>query len=122
MLEILDIVTGDIILSRQQTTKVLTRLHGCAGRSVPLLFTYGINRFSHEVAHFILLGHPKPKNDRRISQPRQVSTLNQKEILVAMVTCSDAATVVLTENCDIYVLHEYQCRKIASKLVCCMWG
>ena len=67
------------------------------------------------------LGHPKPKNDRRIGQPRQVSSLNQKEILVAMVTCSDAATVVLTENCDIYVLHEYQCRKIASKLVCCAY-
>lgn len=85
----------------------------CAGRFHTVLytkdsvFTFGLNAGQ--------LGHPKPKNDRRISQPRQVSTLNQKEILVAMVTCSDAATVVLTENCDIYVLHEYQCRKIASK-------
>ena len=68
--------------------------------------------FNH---YCVFLGHPKPKNDRRIGQPRQVSALNQKDILVAMVTCSDAATVVLTENCDIYVLHEYQCRKIASK-------
>ena len=32
-------------------TKVLIRLHGCAGRSAPLLFAYGINRFSHDMAH-----------------------------------------------------------------------
>ena len=62
-----------------------------------------------------LTGHSKQKNDRKISQPRQVSSLNHKDILVALVTCSDAATVVLTDGGDIYVLHEYQCRKIASK-------
>ena len=27
------------------------RLHRCAGWSVPLLFAYGINRFSHDMAH-----------------------------------------------------------------------
>ena len=43
----------DIILSRQRTTKALIRLRGCAGWSAPLLFAYGINRFSHDVAHFI---------------------------------------------------------------------
>ena len=35
----------------QRTTKALIRLRGCAGWSVPLLFAYGINRFSHDVAH-----------------------------------------------------------------------
>ena len=45
-----DIETRGIILSRQRTTKALTRLRGCAGWSVPLLFAYGINRFSHDVA------------------------------------------------------------------------
>ena len=40
------------LLSRQRTTKALIRLRGCAGRSVPLLFTYDKNRFSHDVAHF----------------------------------------------------------------------
>ena len=29
---------------------MLIRLCGCAGQSAPLLFTYGINRFSHDVA------------------------------------------------------------------------
>ena len=46
-LEISDIETRGIILSRQRTTKVLISLRG----SAPLLFTYGINRFSHDVAH-----------------------------------------------------------------------
>ena len=30
---------------------MLIRLRGCAGWSAPLLFAYGINRFSHDVAH-----------------------------------------------------------------------
>ena len=37
-LEISDIETGGIILSKQWTTKVLIRLRGCAGWSAPLLF------------------------------------------------------------------------------------
>ena len=50
-LEISDIETKDIILSRQWTTKSLIRLRGCAGWSASLLFAYGINRFSHDKAH-----------------------------------------------------------------------
>ena len=50
-LEISAIATRCIILSRQQRTKVLIRSRGCAGSSVPLLFAYVINRFSHAVAH-----------------------------------------------------------------------
>ena len=40
-------------ISRQWTTKMLIRLRECAGWSVPL-FTYGINRFSHDMVqlHF----------------------------------------------------------------------
>ena len=34
-----------IVLSRQQTTKALIRLGGCAGRFAPLLLAYGKNRF-----------------------------------------------------------------------------
>ena len=41
-LEILAIVSRDIILSKQRTSKVLIRLRGCAGLSVPLLFAYDI--------------------------------------------------------------------------------
>ena len=52
-LEISDIETRDIILSRQRTTKMLIRLCGCAGWSAPLWFAYGINRFSDDLAHLI---------------------------------------------------------------------
>ena len=50
-LEISDIETRGIILSRQWTTKVLIRLRGYAGWSASLLFAYDKNRFSHDVAH-----------------------------------------------------------------------
>ena len=49
--DIVDEKTRAIILSRQRTTKALIRLLGCTGWSAPLLFVYGINRFSHDVAH-----------------------------------------------------------------------
>ena len=48
-----DIETRDIILSRQRKIKALIRLHGCAGWSAPLLFAYGLNGFSHDVAHLL---------------------------------------------------------------------
>ena len=41
------------MVSRQQTTTGLIRLHGCAGWSEPLLFACIINRFSHDMAHII---------------------------------------------------------------------
>ena len=50
-LQSLDLASIGIILCRQQTTKALIRLHGCAGCSASLLFIYGINRYSHDVAH-----------------------------------------------------------------------
>ena len=46
--------TRYIILIKQRTTKVLIRLRGCTGWSKPLLYAYGINRFSHGVAHLVL--------------------------------------------------------------------
>ena len=53
-LKILDIETRDMTLHRQRTANVLIRLRISAGWSVPLLFAYGINRFSHDMAHMIL--------------------------------------------------------------------
>ena len=44
-LEVSDIETRDIILSRQRTTKALIRLRGCAGWSALLLFAYGKTGF-----------------------------------------------------------------------------
>ena len=54
--EIVNIETRDIILSRQWTIKALIRLLGSTGWSASLLFAYGINRFSQDVAH--QPGHP----------------------------------------------------------------
>ena len=48
------IASIDIILSKQQTTKALIRLHVCTGWSVPLLFAYGIRHvFSRHGSFFI---------------------------------------------------------------------
>ena len=41
-LEISDLETRDILLSKERTTKALIRLRGCAGWSAPLLFAYDI--------------------------------------------------------------------------------
>ena len=53
-LEISDIDTRDIILSRQRIKKTLIRLRGSAGWSASLLFAYGIKRFSHDMAQIRL--------------------------------------------------------------------
>ena len=45
----------DILLSRQQTLKVLMRLRGCTGWYAFLSFAYGKNRFSHDVAPLIAI-------------------------------------------------------------------
>ena len=53
-LEILVTETRDITLSRQQTTKALIRLPGCAGWSAPLLFAYDIRHvFSWPGSHIL---------------------------------------------------------------------
>ena len=53
-LEILDIASIGIILSKQWSAKALIRLRGCAAWSARLLFAYSINSFSHDVAHLLL--------------------------------------------------------------------
>ena len=49
----LGLATIGIILSKQRITKLLIRLCGYTVWSEPLIFTYGINRFSYNVAHLI---------------------------------------------------------------------
>lgn len=84
----------------------------CAGRFHTALFTsdsvftFGLNAGQ--------LGHSK--GTEKQSQPRQVSALNHTDMVINLAASSDAAIVVLTGKGDLYVLHEYQCRKIASKL------
>ena len=45
----------DMIISNKQITKVLVRLHRCAGRSRPFLFSNPEDRFSHVEAQIKLI-------------------------------------------------------------------
>uniref|UniRef100_A0A803XZW9 Inhibitor of Bruton tyrosine kinase n=1 Tax=Meleagris gallopavo TaxID=9103 RepID=A0A803XZW9_MELGA len=56
-----------------------------------------------------------PNGEKCITAPRQVSALHHKDISVSLVSASDGATVCVTERGDIYLLADYQCKKIASK-------
>uniref|UniRef100_A0A2C9LAN8 BTB domain-containing protein n=1 Tax=Biomphalaria glabrata TaxID=6526 RepID=A0A2C9LAN8_BIOGL len=69
------------------------------------VFTVGLNAGQ--------LGHQR--GDKNQSILRQVSYLRHTDIGISRVACSDAATVCLTTKGDVYILHEYQCKKIASK-------
>ncbi|KAM6368409.1 inhibitor of Bruton tyrosine kinase isoform 4-T4 [Alca torda] len=56
-----------------------------------------------------------PNGEKCITAPRQVSALHHKDISVSLVSASDGATVCVTERGDIYLLADYQCKKMASK-------
>ncbi|XP_032538507.1 inhibitor of Bruton tyrosine kinase isoform X1 [Chiroxiphia lanceolata] len=56
-----------------------------------------------------------PNGEKCVTAPRQVSALHHKDISVSLVSASDGATVCVTERGDIYLLADYQCKKIASK-------
>ncbi|CAL1279292.1 unnamed protein product [Larinioides sclopetarius] len=69
------------------------------------VYTFGLNAGQ--------LGHPK--GDRTQINPRQVSGLYTEECNLTHVVTSDGAIVCATNRGDVYVLHEYQIRKIASR-------
>ncbi|CAH2249161.1 inhibitor of Bruton tyrosine kinase isoform X1 [Pelobates cultripes] len=56
-----------------------------------------------------------PNGEKYVSSPRQVSALHHKDICISLISVSDGATVCVTERGDIYLLSEYQCKKLASK-------
>lgn len=56
-----------------------------------------------------------PNGEKCVTAPRQVSALHHKDVSVSLVSASDGATVCVTERGDIYLLADYQCKKIASK-------
>lgn len=58
-----------------------------------------------------------PNGEKCVTAPRQVSALHHKDISVSLVSASDGATVCVSERGDIYLLADYQCKKIASKYV-----
>jgi alpha-tubulin suppressor-like RCC1 family protein len=71
------------------------------------LYTWGLNAGQ--------LGHKMRTDDKYISTPKAVRILNFSETQIVAVDSSDGAISVCTKKGDIYVLHEYQCRKIASR-------
>lgn len=60
------------------------------------------------------LGHPASP-DTTIIIPKQVTGLAHRQCNITRVAVSDGATVVAIKRGDIYVLHQYQTRKIASR-------
>ncbi|CAH0551472.1 unnamed protein product [Brassicogethes aeneus] len=73
------------------------------------LYTWGLNAGQ--------LGHKlnNENGEKYVISPRIVKIINMNENTIKSVAGSDGATAVCTEKGDIYVLHEYQCRKIASR-------
>ncbi|XP_045861265.1 inhibitor of Bruton tyrosine kinase isoform X3 [Meles meles] len=58
---------------------------------------------------------PDPNGEKYVTAPRQVSALHHKDITLSLVAASDGATVCVTTRGDIYLLADYQCKKLASK-------
>ncbi|KAI5106425.1 inhibitor of Bruton tyrosine kinase, partial [Silurus meridionalis] len=56
-----------------------------------------------------------PNGEKCVTVPRQVSALHHKDVTIAMAAASNGATVCLTEKGDIYLLADYQCKKLASR-------
>ncbi|XP_071800881.1 inhibitor of Bruton tyrosine kinase-like [Asterias amurensis] len=102
-------LTPKLISSKQLKNKSIVGVAAGRFHSVmytkDALFTFGLNAGQ--------LGHVK--GEKYIVSPRHVTTLHHDKVHLIHVTTSDAATVCATLAGDIYVLNEYQCRKVASK-------
>ncbi|XP_022089803.1 inhibitor of Bruton tyrosine kinase-like [Acanthaster planci] len=102
-------LTPKLIFSKQIKHK--TMLGIAAGRfhsvmhTKEAVYTFGLNAGQ--------LGHAK--GEKYVVSPCHVTTLHHDKVELTHVTTSDAATVCATKAGDIYVLNEYQCRKVASK-------
>uniref|UniRef100_A0A671R3V7 Inhibitor of Bruton tyrosine kinase-like n=1 Tax=Sinocyclocheilus anshuiensis TaxID=1608454 RepID=A0A671R3V7_9TELE len=57
----------------------------------------------------------EPNGEKCMTVPRQVSALHHKDVTIAMAAASNGATVCVTEKGDVYLLADYQCKKLASK-------
>ncbi|XP_077454563.1 inhibitor of Bruton tyrosine kinase isoform X2 [Stigmatopora argus] len=56
-----------------------------------------------------------PNGQKCVTAPRQVCALHHKDVTIAMAAASGGATVIVTEKGDVYLLADYQCKKIASR-------
>ncbi|XP_067305417.1 inhibitor of Bruton tyrosine kinase isoform X2 [Pseudorasbora parva] len=57
----------------------------------------------------------EPNGEKCVTVPRQVSALHHKDLTITMAAASNGATVCVTEKGDVYLLADYQCKKLASK-------
>nr|XP_005157916.1 inhibitor of Bruton tyrosine kinase [Danio rerio] len=57
----------------------------------------------------------EPNGEKCVTVPRQVSALLHKDVTISMVAASNGATVCVTDKGDVYLLVDYQCKKLASK-------
>ncbi|KAL3285870.1 hypothetical protein HHI36_000390 [Cryptolaemus montrouzieri] len=73
------------------------------------LYTWGLNAGQ--------LGHEPISGNYFVNVPKQVKVINAENCSIKQVASSDGAIAIMNVKGDIYVLHEYQCRKIASKLL-----
>lgn len=72
------------------------------------VYTLGLN--GGQLGHLL-----DPSGEKYVTTPRQVSALHHKDIVVSLVAASDGATVCVTTKGDIYLLADYQCKKMATK-------
>ncbi|XP_051577482.1 inhibitor of Bruton tyrosine kinase isoform X2 [Myxocyprinus asiaticus] len=72
------------------------------------VFTLGLN--GGQLGYLL-----EPNGEKCVTVPRQVSALHHKDVTIAMVAASNGATVCVTEKGDVYLLTDYQCKKMASK-------
>lgn len=72
------------------------------------VYTLGLN--GGQLGHLL-----DPNGEKCVTTPRQVSALHHKDIAVSLVAASDGATVCVTTRGDIYLLADYQCKKMATK-------
>ncbi|XP_040595587.1 inhibitor of Bruton tyrosine kinase isoform X2 [Mesocricetus auratus] len=72
------------------------------------VYTFGLN--GGQLGHLL-----DPNGEKCVTTPRQVSALHHKDIAVSLVAASDGATVCVTTRGDIYLLADYQCKKMATK-------
>ncbi|XP_050296908.1 inhibitor of Bruton tyrosine kinase [Anthonomus grandis grandis] len=76
------------------------------------MFTWGLN--AGQLGHQLI----NQSDDKYILTPKRVKCISTTEDNYIKLACSGTgASVVYTKKGDVFVLHEYQCRKIASRLL-----
>ncbi|ELT94596.1 hypothetical protein CAPTEDRAFT_128118, partial [Capitella teleta] len=98
------------LLKGHQIIGVIARKFHTVLYTQEAVFTFGLNAGQLGKIYNVL-------GEEIVSQPRLVAAFNHPDIRIKLVSASDAATIVTTGKGDLYALHEYQCRRIASKLL-----